>query len=509
MKFITTFCLSLILWTNVFASTIDNNIVDISVFTRYGKDGVFEALLEFDIKPGWHIFAPYEQEFGSPLIVNWKLPENTKILEETFSKADTFNQYGLIFDGYEKKAFYKTTIKTLEPLDQFDAEIIWQACKDECIQGKKELTIIPIDTINFDKIINNASSYFAAKPDEKSINWVSILLMAFIGGMILNLMPCVLPVLSIKILSLTRVEQKNRQIEAWMYTLGVVVSMLAVAALLLAFRKFDETIGWGFQMQSPWFVSTMLIVFIFLALMMLDIITINFVSLNKLALLKFNGIKTNAFMTGLLAVLIASPCTAPFMGAAVGYALMSPTYIYFPIFLTLALGYAFPFALLAYYPKLLHKILPKPGKWMERLKKILSIPIILTCVWLIWVLATQIGLIQNKQLFDWQEYSLPKVEIAIANKQPVFIDFTAKWCITCLVNKKTALQSDEFAKLVKEKNILLLRADMTEQNAKAANGLKYYGRAGVPLYVYYNAKSDDYLILPQLLTPKILQEYIQ
>ena len=107
MKFITTFCLSLILWTNVFASTIDNNIVDISVFTRYGKDGVFEALLEFDIKPGWHIFAPYEQEFGSPLIVNWKLPENTKILEETFSKAETFNQYGLIFDGYEKKAFYK------------------------------------------------------------------------------------------------------------------------------------------------------------------------------------------------------------------------------------------------------------------------------------------------------------------------------------------------------------------------------------------------------------------
>ena len=506
MKLLKAVCLFFLLWTNALAAT---DIVELKTFTRYEKNGIFEALIEFDIKQGWHIFAPYEQEFGSPLAVNWQLPQNTQILEQSFSKTRRFNQDGFSFDGYEGKAFYKATIKTLEPLDEFNAEIIWQACKDECVQGKKELKIIPIDAINFDEVIEDASKSFGVQEPKLQTNWIFILLMAFAGGLILNLMPCVLPVLSIKIISLARVKEKTRRLEAWFYTLGVVVSMLIVAALLLMFRELDNVTGWGFQMQSPWFVAIMLVVFAILALMMLDLITFNFAGINKLALLKFTGIKTNAFMTGLLAVLIASPCSAPFMGAAIGYALMAPAYIYFPVFLALALGYALPFAWLAYYPRLLHKILPKPGRWMKLLKKILSIPIIMTCLWLAWILATQLGIIVSKKQFNWQEYSAPKIEEAIINKRPVFIDFTAKWCITCLVNKKAALQSDEFADMVKEKNILLLKADMTEHNIKAANGLKYYGRASVPLYVYYDGKSDDYLILPQILTPKILQEYIQ
>ena len=214
-------------------------------------------------------------------------------------------------------------------------------------------------------------------------------------------------------------------------------------------------------------------------------------------------------MTGLLAVLVATPCTAPFMGAAIGYALMSPTYVYIPVFFFLGLGYALPFVLLALHHSFILNILPKPGKWMVILKRIMSIPLLLTCIWLAWLLMMQLGLIVSGKNLQWQEYTPLKVEQALEEKRPVFIDFTAKWCITCLVNKKTALQSDMFAELVEEKNILLLTADITNHSENIAKGLQSYGRASVPLYVYYDGKSDDYLILPQILTSAILLEYLE
>lgn len=507
MKLMKAVCLAVWLWTNsALAQTPD--MVDIKAYTDYEKDGLFEVLLEFDIKPGWHLFAPYDQEFGAPLVIQWQTPQNALVLEESFSRTKSFNQEGISFDGYEGKAFYKTTIKNIQPTDELLVAISWQGCKDECIRGEKKLRLYPRKTQNFGKILREASSSFLSDDYLPSINLISILLMAFLGGIILNLMPCVLPILSIKIISLANVRKKTRSYEAWFYTLGVVVSMLAVAAVLLILRKTNDAAGWGFQMQSPLFVGIMLAVFVVLALMMLDIINFNYPWLNKLSLLKFKDIKTNAFMSGLLAVLIASPCSAPFMGAAIGYALMAPTYVYFPVFLMLALGYALPFAWLAYHPKMLHRILPKPGKWMNVLKKILSIPIILTCWWLAWILAAQTGLIKNNSPI-WEEYSADKVKEALINKRPVFIDFTARWCITCLVNKKAALQSDTLQALAKEKNIILLRADFTDQDKKIADGLKKYGRASVPLYVYYDGKSNEYLILPQILTPQILEEYLQ
>ena len=219
--------------------------------------------------------------------------------------------------------------------------------------------------------------------------------------------------------------------------------------------------------------------------------------------------KRNSFMTGLLAVVIATPCTAPFMGAAIAYALMAPIYIYVPVFFALGCGYALPFALLAWNPLKVKKILPKPGIWMNILKKILSIPLIFTCIWLLWVLLAQLGFVVSGKNLMWQDYSQAKVERALEDKQPVFIDFTAKWCITCMLNKQAALQSDDLAKIVKSRNILLLRADVTNKSNEISQALAFYGRASVPLYIYYDGKSDDYLVLPQILTPAILKEYLQ
>lgn len=505
MNFFKIFCVSLfLLCNNVKAS----ELVDINTYTKLNDDNIQEVLLEFDIAKDWHIFAPYEQEFGEPLKVEWLNINNENILEESYSKTKRYNSDIISFDGYETKAFYKSTINS-DSKEYVNAKIQYMVCKDECISQKKNIKIYKKTTPNFEAKVEQIKEYFLSNDFVLNIKLWVILIMAFVGGIILNLMPCIFPVLSIKIISLANMNPEERSVEALFYGIGIIVSMLIIAGILYGLRIFDSTIGWGFHMQSPYFVGFMFVLFIILTLLMLDVININNSCLSRFAFLHFENHKVNAFMTGLLAVIIATPCTAPFMGAAIAYALMAPIYIYIPIFFTLGLGYALPFALLAWNPLKLKRILPKPGKWMNILKKILSIPLIITCIWLFWVLLAQLGFVVSGRNLAWQEYDSNKVEQALANKQPVFIDFTAKWCITCMVNKQAALQSDDLAKIVKERNILLLRADATNKDEKTSKALSFYGRASVPLYVYYDGKSDDYLILPQILTPAILKEYLQ
>lgn len=505
MKFIKIICICLfLLCNNVKAS----ELVDISYQTKLNDNDLIEILLEFNIAKDWHIFAPYEQEFGSPLKVEWLNTNKSDVLEESYSKTKRYNNDIISFDGYETKAFYKSTLSN--KTDKYiDAKIQYMVCKDECIDQEKNIKIYKKNSPDFEEKTKQSKEYFLSNDFVLNIRLWVILLMAFVGGVILNLMPCIFPVLSIKIISLANMNSQERSVEALFYGIGVIVSMLIIAGILYGLRIFDSTIGWGFHMQSPYFVGFMFVLFIILTLLMLDIININNSCLSRFAFLHFENHKVNAFMTGLLAVIIATPCTAPFMGAAIAYALMAPIYVYIPIFFTLGLGYALPFALLAWNPLKLKRILPKPGKWMNILKKILSIPLILTCIWLFWVLLAQLGFVVSGRNLAWQEYDSNKVEQALANKQPVFIDFTAKWCITCMVNKQAALQSDDLAKIVKERNILLLRADATNKDEKTSKALSFYGRASVPLYVYYDGKSDDYLILPQILTPAILKEYLQ
>ena len=485
-----------------------NELVSIKSYTNHNDNNALEVLLEFDIAKDWHIFAPYEQEFGEPLKVEWLNINNENVLEESYSKTKRYNSDIISFDGYETKAFYKSTlnIKTDDPVD---AKIQYMVCKDECISQEKIIKIYKKTTPDFKTKVEQIKEYFLSNDFVLNIKLWVVLLMAFAGGIILNLMPCIFPVLSIKIISLANMNSEERSIEALFYGIGVIVSMMIIAGLLYGLRIFDSTIGWGFHMQSPYFVGFMFALFVILTLLMLDIINVNNSCLSRFAFLHFENHKVNAFMTGLLAVVIATPCTAPFMGAAIAYALMAPIYIYFPIFFTLGLGYALPFAILAWNPLKIKRILPKPGKWMNILKKILSIPLICTCFWLFWVLLAQLGVIVSGKNLAWQDYDSNKVEQALENNQPVFIDFTAKWCITCMVNKQAALQSDNLAKIVKEKNILLLRADATNKDEKISKAMAFYGRASVPLYIYYDGKSDDYLILPQILTPAILKEYLQ
>lgn len=347
-------------------------------------------------------------------------------------------------------------------------------------------------------------------PAAQTPNLWLILAAAFIGGLILNLMPCIFPVLFLKALNVinnAHTRPKNYT-GALCYSGGVMLCFVSIAALLWLLRAAGENIGWGFQLQSPWFVAVMLVLFLLLALMFLGVFDLNISWLNRFGALSGKHPNFNSFGTGFFAVLIASPCSAPFMGAAIGYSITQPAYVYFPVFLALGLGYALPFTLIEMFPKLLCGWLPRPGKWMLTLKKIFAVPMLATCVWLGWILFSQLGITSpTADKLQWQEFSEAKLQQSLQSKHPVLVMFTAKWCLTCLVNEKVALETTDFRNYAQKHNIVLLKADWTNKNPQITQSLAQYGRNSVPLYVFYNGQNHDYKILPQLLTPtRVIEE---
>lgn len=340
-------------------------------------------------------------------------------------------------------------------------------------------------------------------PTKHSATLLYYILTAFVAGLILNLMPCVLPVLGLKALYLAENSQKASAISAFMYLTGVVLSFLVLSGILFYLREKGVEMGWGFQLQSPVFNIILFLLFFVIFLNLTD----------KLALPDkcadyFNKLAGNkSFLTGFFAVIIACPCTGPFMGAALGYAITQPATIYFAIFIALAIGYALPYTLIELFPKFFLRYIPKPGGWMITLKKVLALPIALTCLWLAWVIYNQLKPTTASQDINWEKYSAENVQKAINNNEAVFINFTAKWCLVCLLNDRTTLSSETFKTLAKENNIRLFKADWTNRDEKIRDALKNYGRNSIPLYVYYSDRKQVTAILPQILTTDIVREY--
>jgi thiol:disulfide interchange protein DsbD len=389
-----------------------------------------------------------------------------------------------------------------------------------------------------------------------------ILIFALVGGLILNLMPCVFPILSIKVLSFTQQHQTSsaRKQHGLAYTLGVVLSFVAIAGLMLSLRAGGEAIGWGFQLQSPGFVIFLVYLFTFLGLSLSGYMQI-FTGLMSV------GQNTNtssglasSFMTGVLATTVASPCTAPFMGPALGFAISQNSVVALLIFAFLGLGMALPFVALTLIPSLASK-LPKPGQWMENLKQFLAFPMYLTALWLLWVAGRQTGvdvviavvtglvlmvlaiwlwqlatkvnssgailiskllavlvliaavavtekqLNQREQVQPWQDYSPQRLENLRSKGNAVFVNLSADWCITCLVNERVAM-GDKFYASLKSNNVTYLKGDWTFKDPQITKLLNQYNRNGVPLYLLFSSNSQDAQVLPQILTESLLLDKI-
>ena len=403
---------------------------------------------------------------------------------------------------------------------------------------------------------NFINTQSTANPEFISIS--AAILFSLIGGLLLNLMPCVFPVISLKILNFVNHSKNKTQtsLHGFAFSSGSVLMFVLIGLSVVLLKGLGMDIGWGYQLQSPLVVSLLIFLFIFLAGFFL--LNVNF--LNSLLSIGSAGVNTpsymNSFGTGFLAVIVATPCTAPFMGSALGFAILQPGFSSFLIFLSLGIGFALPYILLSIFPSML-SLLPKPGGWMETFKQFMAFPMILTALWLVWVLSSQIDSFQLVSVllgislivfFYWlnqlkisskkglrfrniiyllvlvslfftlpmERSSFQKENNAFSDEElskrlaegPVFLNFTADWCITCKVNERVALKTSETLKFFEEKNIYYLEADWTNKNELIAKKLASYGRSSIPLYVYYPDEKSVPIILPEILTESLIKDYL-
>ncbi|AWF83358.1 glucan 1,4-alpha-glucosidase [Microbulbifer sp. A4B17] len=393
-------------------------------------------------------------------------------------------------------------------------------------------------------------SEMAGKESTTSV-WL-LFLVAFIGGALLNLMPCVFPVLSIKLFGLINggTSPAHRLRESFLYSAGILLTFLALGLVLLLLRWGGLAVGWGFQLQSPVVVLVLIILFWLMALSFSGFFEFGH------RLMGIAGSNSRgSFITGVLAVFVAAPCTGPFMGAALGAAIVIPPLQALLIFLGLGLGLAAPFILICASPALLNRM-PAPGPWMEKLRQFLAFPLYATVIWLLWVLGHLAGdsgwliglsllLITTLAIWlgksfatkgvigglicvvaaslislpvirvedserssgmvnNWHSYDKTLLAEALENGQSVFIDYTAAWCITCQVNKTLVLDTPEVQALFRENNVLLIRADWTRYDPEITQALQALGRSSVPVYAWYPAGEKKPELLPPLLQESLI-----
>ena len=383
------------------------------------------------------------------------------------------------------------------------------------IQGKwQEWTEPPSATSasNFNLQLSSAPAAISTAP---WATWILAIFGAFLGGMLLNFMPCVFPVLAIKLLGITQLADKPKtmRLSAWAFSVGVLISFLLLGGLMLALRAAGSQMGWGFQLQSPWVVAALAIMFVIMGLNLSGLFEFGHFVPSSVASFQFANPATNSLWSGVFAVVIASPCTAPFMGASLGLAIGFPAWQALPIFGAMGLGMALPFLLVSISSAWL-KYLPKPGAWMNTFRHVMALPMYVTALWLVWVLGLQTGWWDIDQAptqstlsasesgasrpsIVWEAWSEDKVRAARKDGRPVFIDFTAAWCVTCQFNKKTTFADASLLKDFAQKNVLLLRADWTRYDPAITQALNNLGRNGLPVYAWY-APGQEVLILSEL-----------
>lgn len=373
------------------------------------------------------------------------------------------------------------------------------------------------------------------------VGLIAALLGALLGGLVLNLMPCVFPVLAIKVVGFVQVKDSATRLTTGLaYTVGVVLSFLALGALLLGLRAAGEQLGWGFQLQNPAVVALMAALFTLLGLNLAGLFEFGNLLPGRLAGWQAKNPTVNAFLSGVLATAIASPCTAPFMGASLGYAVGLPAFEALAIFAALGVGMALPYLAASAIPAVA-RALPRPGPWMLTFKQLMAFPMFATVAWLVWVLGQQSGVDGAGALLallvlmalviwaftlrgtartllaafslalgawglwsvgpnitrpvaaasaapvagGWQAWEPGRVDQLAAQGQSVFVDFTAAWCVTCQYNKKTTLSNAAVLADIQAKNVALLRADWTRRDPAVTAALAQLGRNGVPVYVIY------------------------
>ena len=514
------------------------------------SNGQHRLRLNWQIADGYYL---YRHGFKTELLTNGEaktidaeIPAGREKIDEYFGKVQVYYHNADI--TVADFAAGSTTLKVTS-----------QGCADAGLCYPPHSEYYRIDTqqgliqaISAPLPADTASVLTAPTSSSSSGSLFTMLLLALLGGAILNLMPCVFPVLSLKVLAFANDREHSSTGHGLAYTAGVVLSFVLVAAVLVSLQAAGEAIGWGFHLQSPWFVAALAYLFFVMGLSLSGFVEFGGGLMNAGSGLAEKSGYSGSFFTGVLATIVASPCTAPFMGTALGFAVTQPAGIALLVFAALGFGMAVPVLLLSYSPRLLNKI-PKPGAWMDTLKQLLAFPLYLTVVWLCWVVGNQTGASGMALLLlggvllalacwlwrlqktlwralaglllavalslltsplmkaspattstaaeNWQPYSPNALAALREQGEPVFINITADWCITCLTNEKVTLSSERVQQALRDGGITYLKGDWTNHDPQITALLKRYGRNGIPLYIVYpRGTAERGEVLPQILT---------
>jgi thiol:disulfide interchange protein DsbD len=523
-------------------------------------------------------FLPVEQAYQSDLqwnndnlLLGWQITEGYYLYRERFQLSasvdgkpaaisNRFEPGKVKQDPYfgETEVYYHNTSIAISdiPSQPFTLSITSQGCADAGLCYPPQTQHYRIDPISQLIEKTSAPKKISALPPTADVPtlWL-ILIFAALGGAILNLMPCVFPVLGLKVLSFANARSGSPASHGIAYSAGVVLSFVAVAGVLVALQQAGQAIGWGFQLQTPWFVALLASLFFVLSLNLLGVFEIGGSWMNIGGDLSRQSGYSGSFFTGVLATVVASPCTAPFMGTAVGFAASQTPAISLLVFAFIGIGMALPVLLLTLFPAGLRR-LPKPGQWMITLRQLLAFPLLATAVWLSWVVGRQTGangmalilsawLLIGFGLWLYRQGLAAKILAIVAyiaalslmliglNKpiennanvtgfdssqiqrlresgQNVFLDVTADWCITCAANEALVLHTDTIRAAFILHNVHYVTADWTRYDPAITQLLADYQRNGIPLYIYFPADlSASPIVLPQVLSKSMLLRLLE
>ena len=480
--------------------------------------------LYFKLDPGWKIYWKYPGKAGYPPGIDWVKSKNIKDLEILWPKPEEFEILGMESLGYSKEVILPIKLiienNNEKLLANFDVDYL--TCKKICIPFNDNLILnIPTgdgQVSEYGKVINkyiNKSNYLNYSSLLNPDSILLFLFIAFVGGVILNFMPCVFPVLSLKIYNVLSQQQQNinnktikRNFLATI--LGIIFSFFVLSLITVLLKSLGHSLGWGFQFQSPIFLSFMILILILFSLNLIDFFSIDIPFFFKKFLNKvinFNKKSSEFFQNFLLGsfiTILSTPCSAPFIGTALGFAFVSSNQVIFLIFFCISLGLSSPYIILATKPQIL-SFLPKPGLWMKKFKYFLSFLLILTAIWLASVLLIQINVINNdSKNNNWLNFDTIKLKELVNENNIVFVDITADWCMTCFYNKKTVLDRKKVKNIFEKYDVKKMRGNLTKPNKEINKYINSYGRFGIPANVIYSPSAPQGILLSELLTVRNL-----
>ena len=522
-------------------------------------DGDQRLMLQWVIAPEYylyrHAFKVQASDSEGNIAANLAVPDGLAKTDEFFGDVEVY------YDALEALVALESTTELAQ------IKVTYQGCADAGLcyppETKSFLWHMASGEIRAGSLAPKPSAVDSGSDASSgtSIGLLAAIVFAFLGGIILNVMPCVFPILSLKALSFTHGSADQHRRASLVYAAGVIVSFMVLASVLVAIQQTGQLIGWGFQLQNTGFVIGLAYLFTLMGLSLNGLIHFGISMMNVGQSLTEQDGDAGNFFTGVLAVVVASPCTAPFMGTALGYALTQPIMVTLIVFAALGAGMALPMVILS-HSRTAVRALPKPGPWMDTAKNVLAFPLYLTSVWLLWVAGNQAGVNtmalalsglvllalaaylygdttlrkavsmvlvagaiflaipsghqaggndSSRTLSDGQiAWSASVLDDYIDRGDPIFVDVTADWCITCLANEAAVLFTPEMEKAFIDADIPYMIADWTDYDADIGRFVQSHGRSGIPLYVMYpRGVGSKPVILPQLLTRDIVLTAIE